>query len=226
MRAAKKDQVLLWCLPDGVGYIGRPDYSQAPTYRLRRRIASGTEENNVIDGTIRISWRDRYATVTVAGTSGNTKWSWAEMARRKAAFTDVGPLAAAQSWTQYTPEVLRDKVVTKTSELKDPGVLAPRPLLVTDGDCRSYKQAMDRAKLEVARRRHDAIELEYTVPGHYGDPYDAADGPTLWEAGKRADVLDEEAGVKGVFHLTRRKFELGEGGPKTSLVLHPEGWMA
>jgi prophage tail gpP-like protein len=73
-RFAKPARRLVWVTEDGKGVIGRPNYHQKPAYSLYRY---GPEseyrcKNNIIQGGVRRSSRDRFASTTVLSSVSNS----------------------------------------------------------------------------------------------------------------------------------------------------------
>jgi len=195
-RLARKEHLLIWAMADGVGYIGRPDYKQAPTHRIRLHLPGGrARTNNVTASTVTRTWRQRYKTITVAGTSASDATAWGRTTHRRAVVTDSG-------------------------------VTVARPIIITAGDVRSVSQAAARATLALQSQVMDATTAEYTVPGHYGTPYAPHGTPAIWEPGQLVDVVDEPAALAQVMILTHRRLSLSAQGPSTTLTLHPMGWLS
>lgn len=196
-RVAEKERVLLWCAADGTCYIGRPSYSLAPVHRLRLHLpASGqTGDNNVMTSRVTRSWRDRFATITVAGTGANDANACARTSHRRYVITDSG-------------------------------VASARPMIMINGDIRTLDQAKTLATLEYQKRLRDSVELEYSVPGHYGTPATESQSPALFDVDQRVDLVDEPAGISSAkVLLIRRRFVMDESGPRTDLSLAAEVWM-
>lgn len=200
LREAQKDNCIIWADAQGAGHIGRPDYLQEPLYNLYHYARGNLLRayNNVITASVRESWRDQYSSITVHGTTGNTRANSGDSSRAKAVAVD----------TDIEPD---------------------RPLIISDGDVRTLKQAQNRADLERDRRAFDATVLEYTVKGHYGSKPDGRGGvvSTLWAIDTLVDVVDELAAKQGEYYITKRRFRGDDSGRFTDLTLHPKGvWLA
>lgn len=139
-RIAKKDGVLLWLDAQGVGQIGKPDYTSQPSHVIRHyttKPASGL--NNVTSAEVRLSARGLYSQVTLLGASGNSAGRYGKQSLQKQTDLDVG-------------------------------VPIVRELIVTDGDVKSIKEAKARATEEVDRRAFESTTLNYTSKGFKGEP--------------------------------------------------------
>lgn len=195
-RLAMKERVLVWAEPNGVGYIGRPDYRSAARHALRVSLnpLNATEASNVISSQVRRSWRERYSHVTVAGTGANTAASYGRSSHRR--YTAI-----------------------------DAGVPSHRPLILPEGNLASIGLTKTRASDEVARRLFESGTASYTVRGHYGEPAQSSTAPALYQAGDRLDVSDEPAGLRAVVLCVKRRFVLDDEGPRTELELRPGRWL-
>ncbi|HHE71340.1 MAG TPA: hypothetical protein ENL34_03545 [Chloroflexi bacterium] len=93
VRLAKVDRVLVWLDAQGVGHIGRPDYDQLPKHVLRRYKGTDpmSELNNVLEDGAEVSedGRDRFSTITVLGSSGNSGSQWGKTALQNQSSTDA-----------------------------------------------------------------------------------------------------------------------------------------
>lgn len=198
-RESKKDNVIVWLTADGEGQIGHPSYSGAPAYNLYhyKRSSALRIHNNVISASVRESQRDQFSSITVYGTTGNTKANYGTSSRARGIAVDTD--------------------------------IVDRPLIISDGNVRTLKQAQNRADLEVARRKFDALVLQYTVKGHYGERPDGRGGVerSLWEIDTLVDVVDELSGHEGEFYIVRRRFRGDDAGRFTDLELRQkEVWLA
>ena len=108
----------------------------------------------------------------------------------------------------------------------DAEVTTTRNLILTDGDVGNISQAKNKAIDEVDRRAFEGTVLNYTAFGFYGEPA-GGEAKSLFAIDQRVAVTDEEAGIDGVYYLSRRRLRLDIGtGHTTELELHPGGWMA
>lgn len=108
----------------------------------------------------------------------------------------------------------------------DAEVTGPRSLILVE-ELKNIQQARDRAELEIERRAYDGLVLNYTMAGHYGTPYRSGDQPELYNANQLAAVVDEPAGIDGVYWIARRRWGLDVDGPATTeLELHSQSWLA
>lgn len=91
LRFAAKEKLLIWIDPDGEGQIGRPNYTQSISYRLCLYAGSNPDRrhNNIRQQSVSESWRGRYSTVTVYGTTGNTAANYGKSSRKKAIALDA-----------------------------------------------------------------------------------------------------------------------------------------
>jgi prophage tail gpP-like protein len=146
---------------------------------------------------VTISGRDRYSSITVLGSSGNTRGTWGS--------------AALASRTEQDAEVPND-----------------RHLIITDGDVKTLKDAKTRAGDEVERRYFEGTTLRYTAQGFYGEPAQAGAEPTKFTIDTRVSLIDEYAGLEGIYYLTARQFRCSPtDGYTTRLEIHPsEAWMS
>lgn len=193
-RFASKADMLVWLEPDGTGVIGKPDYTQTPLYNFYLFVdKSNAKLNNVESSTVTQTWRDQFSSITVCGQSANSRSIWGKGGRSK--FKAISAIE---------------------NELR-----VNRPLVMTDGDCASIKQAKQRANLEMARRRFESESLEYTVKGHY--QLDAFGVKQYFHADRLANVVDEPAGIEDIYYITRRRFYGDESGQRTDLSLRQKG---
>lgn len=195
-RLARKDKALLWLDAQGVGHIGRPTYTGAVVHAIRHCVREGGQRSNVWDPEVTISGRDRFSSLTVIGSSGNTRGTWGS--------------SALQSRTVDDAEVPND-----------------RRLIIPDGDTKTLKQAQDKAEDEVERRFFEGTTARYTAPGFCGEPAVKGATPALFQIDQRVSLLDEYAGLDGVYYCTGRQFRCSlDEGYTTRLELHPDGvWM-
>lgn len=138
-RLAHRAGMLVWCAANGDGIIARPSYGDAAFYKLLAyaRDDARRQANNVITIERTSSWRDQYSTITVLGSSGNTKAISAASARHKQSATEASIKAGL------------------------------RPLIIQNGDVRNLKDAKDQAQREVDRRAFEADLINVKVRGHY-----------------------------------------------------------
>lgn len=195
-RLAEKDGVLIWHQSDGTARIGRPNYTQRPLHKLRRFVSGVRTRENNI-------------------LSGTVTESW----RMRYNSTKVAGSGSNDRSNFGSSSHRRSTVI-------DAEVDERRKLIVTDGDLRTIAQAKRKAEDLVSRQAMDGLTLEYEVGGHYGTPLEQGADPVLFDVDQRIDVIDEVAGIDGVYWLKARKMAEGPNGPRTTLTLHPNGWLA
>ena len=194
LRIAKQDRVWVWLDPAGVGVIGRPDYTTTPTHAIYQL---GPNSGSPINNALSSSVR----------LSGHDRYSEIHMTGSK-----------GNTKAHFGKSCLIERGAT------DSTVPVTRPLIHTDGDCKSLKQAQEMAQDEVASRAFHGTTLKYTVPGFYGSP-PGGGAKQLFAPDQRMSVTDEFAGADGIFYCSSRRFVCDERGHRTDLELHVEGWL-
>jgi prophage tail gpP-like protein len=94
-RLARKDKAILWLDAQGVGHIGRPTYTDPVVHAIRHCTQRSAQRSNVWEPEVVVSGRDRYSSITVIGSAGNTRGTWGS--------------AALQSRTVVDDEVFNDR---------------------------------------------------------------------------------------------------------------------
>ncbi len=199
-RIAQKERLLLWYEASGTAVIGRPNYDAEPAYKLRLwHPRSGRQnENNILPGwSVLDSWDNRYQTITVSGTSGNSTEAWGRTSHRRYVATDT-----------------------------DMDSTVPRSTIITDGDLKTLEQAKELATLKLQEQVMESLQVNVECKGHYAEMDDPNAKPEIWIAGKLASVLIEPAGLNALMWLKSRRLKFDTGGSRTALSLSPIGWMS
>lgn len=199
LRVAEKERVALWYSSDGTGYIGRPDYTLPSVHKLRLYLpASGrTSENNVTSSRVARSWRDRYSSITVAGTGANDANAWGRTSHRRYTITDTGVSSSR-------PLIMVGGDVRTLDQAKTMATLEKQ------------RRARDAVAMEYTVPGHYGTPAQ---PGFQPTLYQPGDGIDL------VDEPAGIAGTTKVV-LLRRRFILDTDGPSTSLSVYPAVWMA
>jgi prophage tail gpP-like protein len=135
-RSAKRNGLIMSITPDGKLLFCGLHYDQAPSYRIVRRIADGSE-NNVVSGSESLDISNVYSDVVVYGRAkGKDK----------------------------TRTKFKGHASTKPNEPVH--VPYPKTLIVKDNSIKSKDDAQHRAEYELAKSRQGAQVLAYTMMGH------------------------------------------------------------
>jgi len=196
-RMAEKERVIVWYSADGKAYIGRPDYNIPTKHKLLLYLPKSgrVSENNVNTSRVSRSWRDRYATITVAGTGANDATTWARTSHRKHTITD-------STITSARPLILVSGDVRTLDQAKQMATLEQQ------------RRLRDATVYEYTVPGHFGVPAQPgTSPALFeaGDLVDLVDEP----AGLTS--------VKAV--ILNRRFILDENGPRTMLKVYPQVWM-
>lgn len=174
---ARQAQCLVWSSGDGKELIvGRPNHQQEPQWRLFRPApgSSRTAEATVLSLGVKLSTEERYSRVIVTGAGRGTTANYgaAVASRYGEALDGPGPEGTGGDFVE------------------------PKRLVLQQ-DVRSQAEAVQSARLELARRAARAIVLTAKMPGH-GQLCGGAI-PTTFCPDTIAWVEDEVTGVRGSF---------------------------
>lgn len=199
-RLAKKEDALIWLDPDGTGHIGRPNYSQSPLYQLicRKKSNPNSKRNNIISGSMRTSWTDRYSSITVHGTTGNTAANYATSSRYRGIATD-------------------DQIQQNRSLIMSDGDIKNVAQAKARAELEVARREFDAITWDYTVRGHYG-----ELPDGKGGKKES-----LWEINTIVDVDDEFSETNAPCWVLRRRFRGDDSGRYTDLELRaPDVWMS
>lgn len=140
-RFAQQAQMTVWLSADGKGIIGKPNYTQAPSYYLYRYPGSNDNRkmNNIIRGRVTNTWKDQFSTVTVGGSVANSDKVFGSGSSK-----------------------FKARAIDSTIKIN-------KPKNISSGNVANTKQAKILADEEVQKGRFESQILEYTVKGFYNN---------------------------------------------------------
>jgi prophage tail gpP-like protein len=202
MRFASIAKVLIWIREDGVGIIGKPDYSQAITHELYRykRSSKLRSLNNVERGTVTESSRDQFSAITALTSAANT---------------GGGGLFGGSSGGLFGGGGKGQSKIKGTA--LDATVPNNKWLAIAGSTAKNAAQAKILAEEHRDLAAFRAWTGVYTVRGH-------KNRDELWRVNTLCSLVDELAGIAfGSYLVTRRRFMASEQGTSTEVELHPTG---
>ena len=135
-RHARRFGLMLWTTADGKLVLGAPDWRQAPTYRLVRRVRNNpSDPNNIISGGLKESALNSYSSITVMG-----RGSRADGTRGRIREEVLNP-----DWPSNAPD---------------------RPRYLNDPRIRDSDAAVRRGLRELMSGRAKQYAITYEVDGH------------------------------------------------------------
>lgn len=140
-RFCEQAKVTMWLSPDGAGIIGKPNYNQPISNYLYRCVGASPygNLNNIIRGPVTRTWREQFSTVTVGGSTANTKNIF------------------GSGSSKFKAQAL------------DGTVPIARPKNISSGNVANTKQAKILADETVQKGQFESLKLEYTVAGFYNN---------------------------------------------------------
>lgn len=196
---ARQARCMFWSSGDGRELIiGRPNYAQAPQWRLFRPAAGSDRgaESTVLSMRVQRSTADRYTRVIVTGSGRGTSSSY-------------GPAVAAR----YGQALDAGGAEGVGGDFREP------KRLVVHEPVHSVAEATDIAKHELARRAARGTVIACTAPGH-GQVILPGLPPTIFCADTLAHVEDERTGTVGSFWVSGITFKsTRQAGETTDLEL-------
>lgn len=198
-RFAEPAKCIVWMSPDGTGVIGKPDYDQEVSYKLCRykRSSQMRNRNNIIDGSLRKSTRERFSSITVLSSVSNTAQGGLWGSSSGSLFGSSGSSASKLKGTA-TDDEIKDK-----------------PKIITYGNAANTSQAKTRAEEEIQRGKFGSLIGTYKTWGHKNEG-------KIWKVNTICSVVDEYSGLQGdPLFVTRRRFTCDAQGKQTEVELHP-----
>ena len=138
-RASRKVGMMIWQAADGTGIIARPNYAQAPLYRLQLHPSTldTASANNVKSWSHALTGRDTYYEYRLSCTSANTSNAYAANSHHEI--------------VQYDDTVALER------------------RKITGGSGQNRAQAKIEFERDIQQRRFESVVLNYVVQGHAQD---------------------------------------------------------
>ncbi len=199
VRLAQVDGALVWGTPDGAGMIGRPTYTGPALYQLFRYAGSdpNRQKNNIISGGLTQSNAERYTSLTLYGTSGNTKSNYG--------------VSSAYSYTSRNSDVVPTRSLIVTD-----GDVKSRQVAQDKADLDQDRREFDSEAWEYQVRGHY---------GELADEAGNV-SQTMWDIDTLVGVEDTYTGTSEDLYVIRRRFSGSAQGRYTDLELRRRGiWL-
>jgi|GEM_PF-3457262 len=218
-RVAERHGLWIRCSEDGERIIvDTPNYAQPASYQLRR---NGNGTTNVLDGRVRLSFRDQPACIIADGSSGG-----GEFGRGRIKAYAVNPYFGVDEDGFVLPEVTQvlqrhptaQQVVLTTQPFKRRTAnVPPRIVFLHDEESRTQEQLNNFVRREMSLLTRRSMVANYLVEGH-GQNVEGQFVP--WLVDTVVDVQDDVADVHELMWVSSVRYSKSRAaGTTTQLEL-------